>query len=87
MERASLTSSLVRGGAEGFLVRCPLLGMGSLGGKKWFKSALLIATGSEASGREGNLGSFLGRPVAWPSGCCPGRFLPGSRPSKWPWPF
>jgi len=60
LERASLTSSLVRGVAEGFLDRRPLPGRGSLGGKKWFRSALLIAIGSEAPGREGNLGVFLG---------------------------
>jgi len=29
-------------------------------GKKWFRSALLIATGSEASGRVGNLRVSLG---------------------------
>jgi len=60
LERASLTSSLVRGVAEGFSFRRPLLGRGSLGGKKWSRSALLIATGPEASGREGNLGVLLG---------------------------
>jgi len=60
LERASLISSSVRGVAEGFLFRRPLLGRGSLGGKKWSRSALLIATESEASGREGNLGVFLG---------------------------
>jgi len=60
LERASLISSGVRGAAEGFLVRRPLLGRGFLGGKKWSSSALLIATGPEASGREGNLGVFLG---------------------------
>jgi len=49
----------VRGVAEGFLFRRPLLGRGSLGGKKWSRSALLIATGFEASGREGNLGVFF----------------------------
>jgi len=58
--RTSLTSSLVRGEAEGFFVRRPLLGMGALGGKKWFRSALLITTGSVAPGSEGNLGVFLG---------------------------
>jgi len=60
LERASLISSLVRGVAEGFFVRHPLLGRGSLGGKKWFKSGLFTTTGSEASGRQGNLGVFLG---------------------------
>jgi len=59
LERASLISSDVRGAAEGFLVRRPLLGRGFLGGKKWSSSALLIATGPEASGREGNVGVFL----------------------------
>jgi len=59
LERVSLISSSVRGEAEGFFVRRPLLGSGSLGGNKWFRSALLIATGSAASGREGNLGVFL----------------------------
>jgi len=49
----------VRGAAEGFLLRRPLLGRGSLGGKKWSGGALLIATGPEALGREGNLGVFL----------------------------
>jgi len=60
LERASLISSSVRKMAEGFLFKQRLLGRGSLGGKKWSRSALLIATGSEASGREGNLGVFLG---------------------------
>jgi len=60
LERASLISSSVRGVAEGFLCRRPLPGRGSLGGKKWFRSALLIATRSEGSGREGYLGVFLG---------------------------
>jgi len=60
LERASLISSFVRGEADGFFARHPLLRRGFLGGKKWFRSALLIATGSEASGREGNLGVFLG---------------------------
>jgi len=60
LERAVLISSSVRGGAEGFFARRPLPGKGSLGGKKWFKSALLIATGSVASEREGNLRVFLG---------------------------
>jgi len=60
LERAALISSPVRGGAEGFIVRRPLPGRGSLGGKKWIKRALLIATGSAASGREGNMGVFLG---------------------------
>jgi len=60
LERVSLISSLVRGVAEGSLFRQPLLGRGSCGGKKWSRSTLLIATGLEASGREGNLGVFLG---------------------------
>jgi len=60
LERASLISSSVRGVAEGFLFRRPLLGRGSLGGKKWSRSVLLIATGLEVLGREGNLGVFLG---------------------------
>jgi len=60
LERGVRISSSVRGGAEGFFVRRPLPGRGSLGGKKWSKSALLIATGSVASGRVGNLGVFLG---------------------------
>jgi len=60
LERAGLISSLVRGVAERFLLRWPLLGRGSLGGKKWSRSALLIATRLEASGREENLGVFLG---------------------------
>jgi len=34
LERASLISSSVRGVVEGFLFRRPLLGRGSLGGKK-----------------------------------------------------
>ena len=50
----------MRGVAEGFLDSRPRSGRGSLGGKKCFRSALLIATGFEASGREGNLGVFLG---------------------------
>jgi len=52
--------SLVRGVADGSFFRRPLLGRGSLGWKKWFRSALLIVTGFEASGREGNLEVFLG---------------------------
>jgi len=44
----------------GFFLRQPLPGRGSFGGKKWSRSALLIATGFEASAREGNLGVFLG---------------------------
>jgi len=60
LERASLISSSVRGVAEGFFFRRPLLGRGFLGGKKWSRSALLIATGLEASGKEGNLGVLLG---------------------------
>jgi len=60
LERTSLISSAVRGAAEGFLGRRPLLGRGSLGGKKWSSSALLIATGPEGLGREGNLRVFLG---------------------------
>jgi len=60
LERASWISSVVRGEAEGFLLRRPLPGRGSLGGKKWSSSALLIATGPVASGREGNLGVCLG---------------------------
>jgi len=50
----------VRGTAEEFFVRRPLLRRGLLWGKKWFSSPLLIATGPEASGREGNLVVFLG---------------------------
>jgi len=64
LERASLISSGILGAAEGFLVRRPLLGRGLLGGKKWSSRALLIATGPEASGREGNLGVFL-----WATSC------------------
>jgi len=60
LERASLISSSVRGVAERFFFRRPLLGRGSLGGKKWPRTASLMATGSEASGMEGNLGVFLG---------------------------
>ena len=52
--------SLVRGVAERFLVRRPLLGRGSFGGKKCIKSAFWIANVAEASWREGNLGVFLG---------------------------
>ena len=87
LERASLISLAVRGAAEGFLVRGPLLGRGSLGGKKWSNSALFIATGPEASWREGNLVVFSGRPVAWPSRCCSGRFLQENRPSRRLLPF
>jgi len=79
LERASLVSSSVRGVAEGYPFRGPLLGRGSLGAKRWSRSPLLIATGSEASGREG--GSFLGRPVVWPSICCPERSWQGNRPN------
>ena len=60
LQRASLISSLVRGVTEGFYCTRPMLGRGSLGGKKLSRWALLIATGFEASGREGNLGVFLG---------------------------
>jgi len=60
LERASLKSSVVSGVAEGSFFRRPLPGRGSLGRKKWSRSALLIATGFEASVREGNLGVFLG---------------------------
>jgi len=60
VERPSLISSTVSGVTEGFLFRRPLLGGGSLGGKKWSRSALLIATGFEALGRAGNQGVFLG---------------------------
>jgi len=59
LEKASLIFSDIRGAAERFLVRRALLGRGLLGGKKWSSSALLIATGQEASGKEGNLGVFL----------------------------
>ena len=45
--------------AEGFFSRRPLPGRGSLGGKKWSRSALLIASEFEALGSEGNLGVFL----------------------------
>jgi len=50
----------VRGVAEGFFDRRPLLGRGSLGGKKCARRAFLTATESEASVREGNLGVSLG---------------------------
>jgi len=53
-------SSSVRGLADGFLFRRPLLGRGSLGRKKWSRSPLLMVTGFEGSGREENLGVFLG---------------------------
>ena len=76
MERASLISSLVRGVAEGFFFRRPLPGRGSLEGKKWSSNALLIATGFEASGRDGEPGGFsrgdqlFGRPdVVWGGSC------------------
>jgi len=59
LESASLICSLVRGVAEGFFFRRPLLGRGSLGGKKWSRSPLLIATRPEAWGMEGNLGVGL----------------------------
>ena len=59
LERASLISSSVRGAADLFFSGRPLLGRGSFGGKKWLRSASLIATGSVALGREGNLGVFL----------------------------
>ena len=52
--------SLERRTAEGFFFRRPLLGRLTSGGKKWSSSAWLILTGSEAPGREGNLGVFLG---------------------------
>jgi len=60
LERASLISSPVRGVDECCIFRRPLLDMGSLGGKKWSRRALLIATRPEASGREGDVGVFLG---------------------------
>jgi len=59
LERASMTSSFERRTAEWFLVRRSRPGRGSLGGKKWSSSALLIVTGSEAPGRDGNLGVTL----------------------------
>ena len=37
-----------------------LPGRASLGGQKWSSSARLMETGSEAPGREENLGVFLG---------------------------
>jgi len=48
LERASITSSLDRGPAEGSHVRQPHLGRGSLRRKEWSRMALSIATGSEA---------------------------------------
>ena len=60
MERASQIWSLNRGAAEGSFVRRPLPGRGFLGGKRWSSSAWLFVTWSGASGREGNLGAFLG---------------------------
>jgi len=57
---ASLTLSLARGTSEGSCVRRPLCSRGSLGGKKRSNNALLIVTGLEAPGREGNLELFLG---------------------------
>ena len=82
-----LISSSVSGVAEGCLFRRPLLGRSSLEGKKWSRSALLIATRFEVSGREGNLGVFLG-----PTSCLAvqmlfGRFSQGSQPSRRPWLF
>jgi len=62
----------VRGVGEGFFFRRPLLGKGSLEGKKWSRSALLTATGFEASGMEGNLGVFLGA-----TSCLAGQMLFG----------
>jgi len=50
--------------AEGSLMGRPLLGRGSWGGKKRSSSPLLIVTGSQAPGREGNLGVFL-----WATSC------------------
>jgi len=60
LERASLILSLVRGVAEGYFDSRPQLGRSSLGGKKSYRSASFTATGFEASGRERNLGVFLG---------------------------
>jgi len=40
--------------------RCSLMGMGSFAGKRWSRRALLMETGSEASGGEGNLPVFGG---------------------------
>jgi len=76
LERVSLISTQARWEAEGFFARRPLLGRGSLVGKKWFKSTLLTATGSETSWGEGTLGVFLGvtsffgpRDVVWGGFC------------------
>jgi len=60
LERASFTSSVVWGAAEGFLLRRPLLGRRYLGGNKSSSKALLMATGPEVWGREGTPGVFLG---------------------------
>jgi len=46
--------------ADGFFLRRPVLGRLPLRGKKCWGSPWLILTGSEVSGREGNLGGFLG---------------------------
>lgn len=45
--------------AEAIFLSRFLHGSASLGGKKWSSSALLMETGSEALGREGNLGVCL----------------------------
>jgi len=87
LERASLISSLNRGTDEGSRLRRSLLGRGSLGGKKWSSSALLIVTGSEAPGREGNLGVCLGATSCLAVYMFSGRFWRGSQPSRRPLPF
>ena len=58
--RACQLSSLLSGSAERYRDRRPLGGMGCFCGKKWCRRALLMETGSEASGREGNLQIFRG---------------------------
>jgi len=51
----SLISSLVRWSPDGSCDRHPLEGRGSFDGKKGARRALLMVTGSEAPGREGNV--------------------------------
>jgi len=59
LERASLISSLVRGGAEGFFVRRPLLGRGLLGGKKVIQECVVDCYGVGSIREGGKAGGLL----------------------------
>jgi len=59
--RASLISLDERGSAEASIDKPSYESTGSCRGKICSRRALLMATGSETQGREGNLAVFLGR--------------------------